>query len=178
MMFSFILFADDSNLLISHRNLRTLIDNANRELKSIYNWFAINKLSLNVKKTKYMFFSNSANDIPINIVINNTSMEKVDCIKFLGLYIDSKLTWKAHTNYLCKTIARNIGVINTIKHFIPPAILKTLYNTLILSYISNGILAWGVSSLANVNRLFRLQKRALRIINCTDYNAHTGPLFF
>ena len=46
------------------------------------------------------------------------------------------------------------------------------------SYISNGILAWGVSSLANVNRLFRLQKRALRIINCTDYNAHTGPLFF
>ena len=104
-------------------------------------------------------------------------MEKVDYITFMELYIDSKLTWTKHVDYLCKCIARNIGVINKIKHFIPPVVLASLYNTLILTYLSYGILAWGACSLSNLNRLFLLPKRAIRIINFTDFNAHTDPLF-
>ena len=46
-----------------------------------------------------------------------------------------------------------------------------------MSYLSNGILACGACSSSNLNRLFLLQKRALRIINFTDFNAHTDPLF-
>ena len=103
--------------------------------------------------------------------------KKTDCFKFLGLFIDSKLTWTNHVDHLCKLIARNIGVINRIKYFIPSAILTSLYNTLILSYLSNGILAWGACSSSNLNRLLLLQKRALRIINFTDFDAHTDPLF-
>ena len=95
----------------------------------------------------------------------------------MGLFIDSGLTWKSHIDYICKIIARNIGVINRIKHFFPGPVLDSLYNTLVVSYINYGILAWGGSSSKNLNRLLLLQKRALRIINISDFNAHTDPLF-
>ena len=48
---------------------------------------------------------------------------------------------------------------------------------LIGSYLNYGILAWGASSATNLNRLLLLQKQALCIINFTEFNAHTDPLF-
>ena len=142
-VFSFILFADDSNLFISHRNIDTLVEMVNSELILVSNWFRVNKLSLNLNKTKYMLFSNSTSELPDEVMINNVCIEKTDCLKFLGLVIDSGLTWKNHIDYLCKTISRNIGVINRIKHFVPPDILFSLYNTLVVTYLNYGILAWG-----------------------------------
>ena len=40
----------------------------------------------------------------------NTEMTQVDCTKFLGLYIDSDLSWKSHINYLSKVLSRNTGI--------------------------------------------------------------------
>ena len=111
-------------------------------------------------------------------MINDIVIKKTDCFKFLGLIIDSGLTWKKHVDYLCTIIGRNIGVINRIKHFVPPQILFSLYDTLVMSYLNYGLLAWGNCTSSNINRLLRLQKRALRIINSTEFNAHTDPLFF
>ena len=55
-IFSFILFADDSNLFISHSNINTLLEMVNHELISVSSWFRVNKLSLNINKTNYMLF--------------------------------------------------------------------------------------------------------------------------
>ena len=124
-----------------------------------------------------MLFSNSASDLPGEVKINDSIIKQTNCCKFLGLFIDSGLTWKSHIDYICKIIARNIGVINRIKNFFPGPVLDSLYNTLVVSYINYGILAWGGSSSKTLNRLLLLQKLALRIINFSDFNAHTDPLF-
>ncbi len=50
-------------------------------------------------------------------------------------------------------------------------------NALVLPYISYGILAWGKCGIGKINRIIALQKRARRIINHTDYRAHSNPLF-
>ena len=52
-------------------------------------------------------------------------------------------------------------------------LLQALYNSLILSRINYGILLWGYQS----ERIFKLQKKALRIISLKKYNAHTEPIF-
>ena len=75
-VFSFILFADDSNLFISNSNLTTLVNTVNYELKKVSDWFAVNKLSLNIKKTNYMLFSNTSSDLPSSIMINDSPVEK------------------------------------------------------------------------------------------------------
>ena len=54
---SFILFADDSNVLFSHNNPNTLVHTVNSELRKVTQWIRANKLSLNLQKTKYMLFS-------------------------------------------------------------------------------------------------------------------------
>ena len=110
---SFILFADDSNLFFSHSDLAFLTDTVNSELKSVVNWFRANKLSLNISKTCYMLFSNTVCDLPRKIMIDDSTIVKTDCCKFLGLYIDSRLTWRNHIDYLCKIISRNEIIFTT-----------------------------------------------------------------
>ena len=60
-----------------------------------------------------------------------------------------------------------------IKRFISSGTLRTIYNSLILPHLHYAILAWGFSN----SRVFKLQKRAVRIICGAKYNAHTDPLF-
>ena len=51
------MFADDTNLFYSHHNIKELFSTVNKELQKLGDWFTSNKLSLNIKKTKYTFFS-------------------------------------------------------------------------------------------------------------------------
>ena len=140
---SFILFADDSNIFFSHSNLNYLVNKVNIELKYVANWLNVIKLSLNIAKTNFMLFSNSAIEIPCEVKIHNSVIKKTDCCKFLGLFIDSGLKWNNHIDHLCKIISRNIGVINKIKYFVPTSALDSLYNSFMLSYLNYGVLAWG-----------------------------------
>ena len=176
-LLSYVLFADDSNLFYSHKNIVTLVNIINIELRSVSDWIKSNKLSLNLKKTTCMLFSNKHTVLPIDICIDNMVINLTNSVKFLGLYIDNKLSWKYHIDYLCKIISRNMGIINKLKAFFPHHILFSLYNTLILSYINYGILAWGSAAATTINRLLILQKRALRIVNNSHYFAHTNPFF-
>ncbi len=66
-----------------------------------------------------------------------------------------------------------MGILNKLKHFLPTQVKLHIYNSLILSHINFGILAWGYQH----DRMFKLQKKTLHIICITKYNAHTKPLF-
>ena len=173
---SFILFADDTSVFLSHKNPVTLLDTINTELKFIYEWICCNKLSLNVQKTQCMLFSNSISSLPGNISLDNTLINLADSTKFLGLIIDNKLSWREHIYNQCKLLSRNIGIINKLKIMFPSDVLLNLYSTLVLPYLNYGILAWGNSGI-QLERLLLLQKRAIRIICHESRLAHTDSLF-
>ena len=78
-----------------------------------------------------------------------------------------------HSNNTSNKISRTIGVLNKLKKFLPQHIKTIIYNTLILPHLNYCILCWGFKS----NRVVALQKKAIRIITCSKYNAHTEPLF-
>ena len=83
-------FADDTNLFYSSDNVKQLESVMNRELKQIYNYCALNKLSINTAKTNYMLVSSFSCHPKINI----TGIEQKDYIKYLGVYIDKHLNWQ------------------------------------------------------------------------------------
>ena len=60
-----------------------------------------------------------------------------------------------------------------LKNFLPLHVLRILYNSLILPHLQYGILIWGFC----LGRLQKLQKRSVRIITRSKYNAHTDPVF-
>jgi hypothetical protein len=180
-----ILYADDTGLVsslcsfcIDKKSMNPSITsvNINKELEYIQEWLAINQLSLNVSKTKFMIFHhrqrNISNFIP-DIRINDCPIERVPDFNLLGLHIDQHLTWNTHIQKCSNKISRSLGVMNRLKRFLPTKILRVLYNSLILPHLQYAILIWG----SKLSRLNKLQKRAVRIISCSRYNAHTEPLF-
>ena len=97
-----IMFADDTNLFCSHKNIKTLFQIVNSELKLVTEWFLANKLSLDVKKTKYVLFHKVTicDSLPLQLpamTLNNIEIKSENSIKFLGVIIGENLTWK---NYI------------------------------------------------------------------------------
>ena len=174
---SFLLFADDTNILFSHRSLREAEIVVNNELRLVSSWLICNRLSINLKKTSYMIFTNKPTHANVKIVFNGTPIDKVNYTRFLGVIIDNNLTWKYHCQKVQMSVARTLGILRKLKCILPSTILLNIYNTLILPHLQYGILAWGNSFQSNLNDKFVLQKRALRIINLSNYRAHAAPLF-
>ena len=107
-----VLFADDTNLFSSGTDLPAMANNINYELEQISLWLKVNKLSLNVKKTHYMVFTNKkSRTANLKISIDNQIIDEVCQTKFLGVIIDNKLTWKNHILYICGKISRGIGML-------------------------------------------------------------------
>ena len=175
---SFLMFADDSNLFFSHPDPHILVNTLNAELVKVSHWIKANKLTLNVTKSKYMIFSNSLENLPGDIFVDTTALEQVSNIKFLGVNVDNKLTWKHHISTITKTISRNIGIINKLKFCLPSSTLLMLYSTLVLPYINYGILVWGNTHKFLLEKILLLQKKCLRIIFNLNPLAHTDELFF
>ena len=137
-------------------------------------WLNLNKLSLNVKKTKAMAFHMPQKKIiHPNIQINGSNIEFVDNFVFLGITINNKLNWNSHINKVTNKISKTVGILNKLRSFLPSGVLQTIYNTLILPHMTYGILAWG----RHTNTIHKIQKRAIRIIAASKYNAHNEPLF-
>ena len=125
-----------------------------------------------------MIFSNSLGSLPCDIVFDNTPLKQVCHTKFLGVIFDNKLSWKLHIDNICKTISRNIGVINRLKLQLPQSSLLMLYSSLILPYLNYGLLVWGNTHQTYLEKILILQKRIIRIICNAPIRFHTDPLFF
>ena len=177
-LLSFILYADDSSIFYSHQNPQILVETVNSELENIAQWIFANRLSLNLDKTNFILFSNSISDLPGDICFNNVKIKKVKSTKFLGLFIDDKMSWKIHTNYLCSLLSRNAGVIYKLKPMFPTYVLQMLYSTLMLPYLNYGILAWGSSLKLQLDKILVVQKRAIQTICNVPIRTHSSPLFF
>ena len=89
----------------------------------------------------------------------------------MGITLNEHMKWKSHTDKISnKKIYR---YISKLKHLLPTYILKTLYNTLFIPHLTYRIIEWGF----DLNRLYKIQKKAIRIITNSNFNAHTSPLF-
>jgi hypothetical protein len=177
-------FADDTTCSYSSSNTKKLYDTMNQELEKINQWFRANKLCLNISKTKYIIFRPSGSHHALNdqfLYIDNKVIEQIGnhtnttFFKFLGMAIDENISWKKQIDNVCAKISRANYIINKVKNTIPKHCLLTLYQSIIQCHINFGLQIWGSSS--SVERIFKLQKRSIRIINRKAYNYHTEPLF-
>ena len=107
-----------------------------------------------------------------DLKFNSQTIERVSEFNFLGLTIDECLSWKPHVQKVSNKVSRTICTLRRLKNFLPAHVLRTLYNTLILPHFNYSIALWGLK----MGRLKRLQKRAIRVITCSNCNAHTEPL--
>jgi hypothetical protein len=114
----------------------------NTELHNFSEWIRANKLSLNIKKSKYMILASRRKAKPSssNIMINGLELQQTESIKYLGVNIDQNLSWKVHINTIAKKIAKNVGLLSKIRHYVDLDTLRKIYFALIYPYLQYGLL--------------------------------------
>ena len=105
------------------------------------------------------------------------NLEMKDYVKYLGLMIDSNLSWKYHIESICHKISKSIGIIAKIRHYVPRRVLLSVYNSLIVPYLTYGICGWGNCASTFQRKIVTLQKRALRLIYFSKSKEHAVPFF-
>lgn len=180
-LFFTILFADDATLTLCGSDPKNLIKLANAELQLFYEWCIANRLSLNTSKTFFVLFSNRrVPSLPPLLIKSGFSydiIKQVDSIKFLGVHLDSNMSFKSHIAYLSQKMARVAALLYQVRDILPTFVLKNMYNAHINSLLSYCNLIWMNTYPTDLLPIIKLQKRIIRIVTKSDFLAHTHPLF-
>ena len=174
------MYADDTTLTSTLETCSTNELNGNPassiniELNKISEWLKLNRLTLNVQKTKYMLFKTSKKKVQTMLLqMDNTIIDKVLDFNFLGMHFNEQLNWKSHIDKLSLKCCRILGILNRLKRILPLNINILLYNSLMLPNLNYGITLWGFKC----ESILKLQKKSARILSASKYNAHTETLF-
>lgn len=177
---NFVFFADDANIIVTGNDLSEIKRKIDNLLIALDTWVRSNGLKLNVKKTKFMVFSNKnlSNVDDLKFSLDGITIEQSVCERFLGVIMDSKLTWTKHISTLASKVSRNGGLIYKLKGIVPQSVLMTLYNSFIQSHLNYCSNVWGLGSKSSVEKIFIAQKRAVRAVENGFqnyfYNSETG----
>ena len=172
-----ILFADDTSVFISGKNIQDLTIRLNSQLKELVKWLECNRLSLNVAKTNFMLFSRKTHTETPHIEINGQKINKVNHLKFLGITIDDALNWKIHITNTRQKIAKSIGILSKCRKVLNNHSLLQLYHAFISPYLSYGIELWGSAKQNVIHSLQISQKRSVRILCGVPPRTSSTPLF-
>ena len=145
------LFADDTTVSFRAETLEDSIGGSREAQERAEEWFRSNKLVLNADKTNRVVFSMRGG---VNLQVEET--------KFLGVYLDQRLQWGPHINQVASKLTRGLYLLRNLANNVSVSVLRTAYFGVFHAHLTYAVLAWGHA--ADVGRLFRLQRKAIRIL--------------
>ena len=157
------LLADDTNLHISHNNIKNLQSVVTNEIKKIDTWMKLNKLTINYKKSCYMLVGKKRIKLTsFKLYINHYPIELKKSITYLEIHLDRELSWKTHIDYLAKKLSKVCGMIYKLRHYIPLSTLRIVYHSMFHSHIQYSLINWGRAAKSHYHKLSILQNKILR----------------
>jgi hypothetical protein len=171
-----VIFADDTSIIIKNNNKIDFKNALQQTIIEMSNWFRSNLLTLNYDKTHFLqFLTTNRNEMQQQTVTSNLQITNINSTRFLGLKIDSTLTWRDHVIELTPKLNKACYVIRTLMFLRSPDILRMVYFSYFHSLVSYGIIFWG-NSHSSIN-IFRIQKRIIRIMTNSNKHDTCRPLF-
>lgn len=160
------LFADDTALFYPCADASTIITSMEHDLRILMDYFNANLLSLNLTKTKYMLFHSPRKKIAnhANPRLNQIDIDMVDDFKYLGIHLDSTLSWDRQIRHVEHKLSSLTGALKKVSYFVPKKALLSFYYGCIHSQIQYLISVWGHASKSKLKKVQTLQNRCLKII--------------
>ena len=87
------------------------------------------------------------------------------------------MSWNQHIENACQLLNQTNGMIAKLRHYVTQNTCKQIYFALFYSKILHGSLSWQYTSKTNINKVFKLQKKCLRMMTFSDFDAPSDPLF-
>ena len=166
----FYLFDDDTDTYFESDKLDLLEKTKNKELDKVDKWLTTNRLALNVDKSHFVPFHSSSN-IPhrkIRIKIRHKRITEENDVKFLGVLLDSTLSWKPHLTQLSKKLSKTIGIFYKLRHYATADVLKFLYYALLYPFLIYGSSISGMAYQSHLDKLQAIQNKFIKAISFSD----------
>ena len=174
------LYADDNTIHASGKNKPEIEHKLQSDANETEVWSINNKLPIHYGKSTTMTLG-TRNKIQqagqLNISIGNTQLNPVSSQKLLGIHIDETLSWNQHIDYLCSIISSRISLLGQLSYYVPENVQKMFYQSYVLPLIDYGSCSWGSTTKLNIERIYKLQKKAARIILKVDYITPSVEMF-
>lgn len=161
-------FTDDTVLYCTSDDCSHIELQMNRNLKKLESWCIANRLTINSKKTKFVLFDKprSANlKANLSLLISGDRLSGVDTYDYLGIMLDSTLTFRAHIDKIIAGCNQRIFSLAKIRKYVPLHVAVLIYKAVVMSKLNyGGMLCLGAAK----SHLARLQKLQNRICHCAS----------
>ena len=179
----FVLYADD---ILVYKPICSVDDHHlfQSDLSAISNWLAHNCMSLNAAKCKYMLISRKrsslASTLPTLFIGSpEATMEKVTCMKYLGVYISSDLSWSIHIDIITSKARRTLGFIyRKFYRNVNSSVLTKLYTTLVRPLLEYCCAVWDPHLQKDIEKLESIQRLACKICTKNWSASYSDQLHF
>ena len=171
------LFADATNLSCEGFSPYEIETKLKTDIKNVHRWLTANKLSLNMKKTEFMIIGSrhhltTFENSPI-LTLGENNIKRVFQKESLGMILDEQLKWDKHNDKQCKIISNNIALLKRARLFVSRDNLIKIYNALVCPHFNYCSTIWNDGCCSIIDKLFKLQKRAARVITGDTYDVRS-----
>lgn len=135
-------YADDSYLLISHKETESLINKLSTESNEIVKDLKKSGMFVNEKKTEFIIFEKGESKGTVSIQIGETRVVNKDEINVLGVLFDKNLTWNAHVNKVISQAKKDCFGLKTLAKFFNESEMLKLSSALVLSKLYYNSVIW------------------------------------
>ena len=173
------LYADDTSIFYFGEDIQQMFHKAQSDLDILITWFQYNLLTINVSKTNYMIFSAKNKKIPDcpMLYINKQSLSRVESEKYLGLILDSQITWKPHFEKIQSKVSALMGKLRHTVRCFSKSVCYTIYNSLVKSHLTYVIELWGSAAKTNLNQLQISQNKIIKLLFHLHYLTPTSVVY-
>lgn len=161
------MYADDSTMYCAANTYKELSEVISQELETVYAWITLNKLVLNISKTKSILFGSRhklATKPKLELYVAKDPIEQVEKVKLLGMVIDNHLSWSEHIDRIIQKMGSGIHYIRQCAPYVPFKILEQVCKSLILSHLDYCSVIWASASKKDLAKLQVVQNRAARLV--------------
>lgn len=157
-------YADDFTLIVPENTDVSAED----EMRNVLLWSDDNKLSVNLSKCKEIVFRRPS--VKLDILPDPLAdIERVSCAKLLGVFIDCRLKFTEHVDYVIKISNQRLYLLQQLrKQGLSDKCLDVVFCAIILSIITYALSAWGgYVTKDNINRINKTLAKAKRYGFCS-----------
>lgn len=171
-----LMYADDVAAVVTAPSIDKLEQRLNDTAAVLSDWFSRNGLALNLKKTQFIhFYFGGRQPRALSTLVDGVLIDQVQVTTFLGFELDRGLTWANHIHKLCGRLGAACFALSRLARTVPTDVVRSCYFATVHSLLQYGTELWGRA--ADWERVFRMQKRAVRIIARVTRCTHARPHF-
>ena len=174
-----LLYADDTVIFARHTNERTAHLWVSADLNLLYNWCRRNQLTINLSKTKLMLFGTKnmlKHGSKFDTDLSGEKLQYVKQFNYLGMKLEDTLTFELHAADTMRMVAHKLNLLSRIRKYIKIGQSIAIYKSKVVPYFDYGDIFLKNVSQKSLDKLQKLQNRALRICLAQDGRSNVNDL--